>query len=609
MRRTRFRGWRRLVGLLLAGGVLWVVGISAAAATESDGPKLPMAAPVRLPYEKVLPGPIDDYEIMTASGEFPREYLMRVSRLRAEGFSYVQTIGRSSSGMKPWLMARNVKTGKGIAVSLAYSGNWVLCIERQGEQTVLRAATSPASLPPFETIGGLPIPGALVAEFSGDWDNGAQPITRFIRKKLLRDMGPDWPPVQYNTWYANFDRLSEQFVRDAARAAAEVGCELFTVDAGWFGESMPKAGWIGALGDWHVNREKFPNGLEPIADEVRRLGMKFGLWIEIERVAPDAPVMREHPDWYLRDGDKRFSRKGSYALDFGNPEVVAWAKAEIDRLAAAYRLDYLKMDFNSDLTIDSQRFEGGVDPLYRHYRGLVELWQYLRAKHPRMIVENCSSGSLRHDVMTAALTDTQWVSDNVTPSLCLAMNHGATYLFPAETCSHWTILPIWQSRRYTAAGADRKAMRKALDLPSLFTVNMMGHFGLSGPIDQWDAEARAIAAERIALYKRIRPIVRNADVYHLTPQADPDAPRAAQAALYVDSGTQRAVLFAFQANDPRLEIGLRMRGLLPERSYRVVPPEAFGPARTYLGRDLIEKGLVVRFPNRGGSAVILIEPQ
>ncbi|HBO44869.1 MAG TPA: hypothetical protein DD670_13260 [Planctomycetaceae bacterium] len=609
MQSSRFRELINLIGLLLVGIAPYKSDCSSALSTPVDDSRKSsptLAAAVPLPFEKVLPGPVTDYEIVTASGDFAREYLLRTFRLPAEGFRYVQKLGRSSNGIKPWLLVRNVETGEGVAVSLAYSGNWILAVEPRGENTVLRAATSPASLAPFDTIGGLPIPGALVAEFSGDWDHGAQPIVRYIRKHLLRDMGEDWPPVQYNTWYADYDRLSQKAILAQAKAAAEMGCELFTIDAGWYGGTVPEAGWVGALGDWTVNHEKLPDGLEPIAAEVRRLGMKCGLWIEIERVSPNSPVGREHPDWFLRDGEKPFERRGSYTLDFGNPQVVAWAKSQIDRLVADYKLDYLKMDFNTNLQLDSERFAGVEDVLYRHYRGLAELWRHLRAEHPDLIVENCSSGSLRHDVMTAAMTDTHWVSDNVNPNMCLAMNHGATYLFPPETCSHWTIVPPWGLKKYASRDADHAAIESSFDPTTQFTVNMMGHLGLSGRIQDWDALTRKIAAERIALYKQIRPIMRKADVYHLTAQANPDAPKMMQAALYVDPETNRAVLFAYQANDPRLEATVRLKGLRPDRRYRVRGPENLELPESSAGHELIENGLKLRFPNRGASAVILL---
>ena len=299
-------------------------------------------------------------------------------------------------------------------------------------------------------------------------------------------MGKDWPLVQYNSWYADYHLFTEKSLFDAAAKAAEAGCELFTVDAGWYGGSG-QADWSATVGDWRVNTTRLPKGLEPIVAEVRRRGMKFGLWVEIENASLNSPVGKEHPDWYLRDGQKRLSNRGT--LDFGNPQVLAWAESEIDRLVTTYKLDYLKMDFNTDPACDSEKFAHREDPLYRHYRGLAKLWKYLRATYPQLVVENCSSGSMRQDVMTAALTDTHWVSDNVDHEWNLAQNFAATYLFPPEICSHWTCFPA------------QTVKNEALDLQSRFTVSMMGHFGLSGRIQDWDAETLRVAAERIALYK------------------------------------------------------------------------------------------------------------
>ena len=378
---------------------------------------------------------------------------------------------------------------------------------------------------------------------------------RFIRRNLLRSLGDGWPPVQYNNWYGAEGGFDEKSLFDSARVAAEVGCELFTVDAGWYG-GRSGGDWNQALGDWTVNRQKIPAGLEGIAKEARRRGMKFGLWIEIECAGPNTPIARQHPEWYLREGNRQLSNRG--VLDFGNSQVLAWAKSVMDDLMTRYRLDYLKMDFNTDPAVDGERIVRGNDPLYGHYNGLVRLWKYLREKYPRLVVENCSSGSLRQDVMTAAFTDTHWVSDNVDNNANLAMNYGATYLFPPEICSHWTTWPSLGN--------------KSLDLESCFTVNMVGHLGLSGRIYQWDAETRKVAAERIALYKKIRPVLCKADVFHLTKQADVTAPGSIQASLYVDRSSGKAVLFAFQGGGQAMETTLKLRGVQPARRYRLIFP-------------------------------------
>jgi alpha-galactosidase len=248
--------------------MLFAMGTSATAGS-------PLAIPVRLPVDTTLPGPITDYEVLRATSGFSREYLLQGGRLPKTGLTLRCTKGRSCADDRPWLLLRHQQTKKGLALAVAYPGNWQIQVESTPEgRARLRADTLPENLPVFETIHGLPVPGALLAEFTGDWDNGAQPIVRFLRAKLRRSLGDDWPWVQYNTWYDRYAKLDEAHLLETARLAAKLGCELFVVDAGWYGRNP---NWSAALGDWQVNKQRLPSGLKPVADSVRSLGMKFGL--------------------------------------------------------------------------------------------------------------------------------------------------------------------------------------------------------------------------------------------------------------------------------------------------------------------------------------------
>lgn len=549
-----------------------------------------LATPVRLPFRRELPGPISDWVLMTAEGRWHNEYRpMKVRPVPATGFRYAQRSGRACTGMKAWWMLANRKTGQGLALSLAYMGNWTYEVIPQGQVTVVRLTTSPADLQPITTVNGLPIPGALMAEFTGHWDYGAQPITRFIREKLLRDLGDSWPIVQYNNWYHSWGKVTQKALLDSVEPAAAVGCELFTIDAGWYGKGLD-ASWETALGDWEVNPDRFPDGIEVVADAVRKAGMKFGLWFEIECAHPDSRLAKTHPDWFLVDSKGKHLGKRD-VLDFGKPEVLAHAKSVIDQYMAKLRLDYIKMDFNTDPAIENQDLNQSTDPLFKHYQGLMQLWSYMREKYPDLIIENCASGSLRQELTGAAFTDTFWVSDDVGNDANLLMAFGATYQMPPSICSRWTSYP------------DRR--NQFTDLDAQFVSNMMGHMGLSGAIAKWDEETRQIAARRIAHYKRIRPIVRGADVYHLTPQRLGDM----QAALYVDESTGRALVFAFQGGDPKLSHQLRLRGLDVRKAYRIDGISKEASAQPVPGGKLVEEGLNLTFPKKGAALVLELTPE
>jgi hypothetical protein len=151
-----------------------------------------------------------------------------------------------------------------------------------------------------------------------------------------------------------------------------------------------------------------------------------------------------------------------------------------------------------------------------------------------------------------------------------------------------------------------------IDLDAQFAVNMLGHLGLSGRIAAWDAQTLAAARQRIAQYKRIRPVLRGADVFHLTPQRL----GAMQAAVYADATTGRALLFAFHGGDPKLQHTIHLRGLEPGRRYRIdMPPGGVrwelpggAAARSVAGKELAEQGVTLTFPHSGAAAILQIEP-
>ncbi|MHC4441535.1 MAG: alpha-galactosidase [Planctomycetota bacterium] len=548
----------------------------------------PLAEPHPLPYETILPDSITEYEIMQADSGGPREYFLTRSVLTTSGVKLQGKKGRSCADVKPWLLIRHRRTLKGLAIFLAYPGNWWIEVDAHNNRTRLRANTWPENLPQIETVNGLPVPGCLVVKFKGHWDNGAQPIVRFVRHKLLRKLDPDWPWIQFNNYYDRYGVLQQDRMIACARQAAKLGCELFVIDAGWFGSHLD---WHHALGDWHVNTEMLPNGIKPIEQAVRSAGMKFGLWVEIEGASPKSQLVKKHPHWLMRSGGKLASQRSF--LNFGNPQVVTWAKAVIDKMVTDHRLDYIKMDSNAEPIFTGDRDQQGNERLWAHCRGMIELWKYMRAKYPNLIIENCAGGSKRADLSAAAHTDTHWVSDSIKGQHMLAANFAATYLFPPEFCSHWTGWP------HTSP---------ALDLQTEFTVNLLGMPGLSGAIVAWDDQILFHAADRIALYKLIRPWIKNSQVYHLTQQVNPEKPQSLQAIQYLDPDRDRSLLFIFRAGDPTTKASFKLKGLKPNTNYQISMPPLFGRDSIVRGQ-VLARGLSVDFPQHtGASAVMRIQP-
>ncbi|HEX4811446.1 MAG TPA: alpha-galactosidase [Nonomuraea sp.] len=198
------------------------------------------------------------------------------------------------------------------------------------------------------------------------------------------------------------DRLLE-----LADRAAAAGIERFVLDDGWFRHRRhDRAG----LGDWYVDERVWPDGLRPLADRVRELGMQFGLWFEPEMVNPDSDLARAHPDWILgRSGRTPPPQRHQQTLDLARPEVFAYLLERLDTLAGEYALDSIKWDHNRDI---AEPVHDGVAGVHAQTAATYRLLDELRRRHPALEIESCSSGGARVDYGVLARTDRVWTSDS-----------------------------------------------------------------------------------------------------------------------------------------------------------------------------------------------------
>ena len=179
---------------------------------------------------------------------------------------------------------------------LAWSGSWRLAFEQRPNGALhVHGGYNPFDFALELAPGERHATPALIHGACADGFSGAsQRMHAFLCQRVLPRTDPPEPvrPVLYNSWEASYFALSLESQIELARKSAAIGVELFCVDDGWFGGRRNDTA---GLGDWTVSREVFPTGLRPLADEVHRLGMKFGLWVEPEMVNPDSDLYRAHP--------------------------------------------------------------------------------------------------------------------------------------------------------------------------------------------------------------------------------------------------------------------------------------------------------------------------
>ncbi|MBO0826582.1 MAG: alpha-galactosidase [Streptosporangiales bacterium] len=442
--------------------------------------------------------------------------------------------GTTSHQANPWFAiddgTATETRGEVVSGALAWSGSWRIVVRRteNGRAQVLAGfgheAFGPYRLAPGETLT-TPVFAHLWTD--GGFGGASREWHAYARSHVL-PRADEVRPVLYNSWEATGFDLDQPSQERLAERAADLGAELFVVDDGWFGSrTSDHAG----LGDWHVNRERFPDGLGPLIERVHELGMAFGIWVEPEMVNPDSELYRAHPDWvYHFQNRTRHEMRNQLVLNLARRDVADWIYEQLHRLLAENDIAFVKWDMNRPFT--EAGWPGDADNPDRlwldHVHNLYRVWDRLRTAHPDVAIESCSGGGARIDFGILARADQVWTSDNTDASDRLVIQHGFSQLYPARAMTCWvTDVPNFLTTR-------------DVSLRYRFHAAMTGVLGIGGDLSQWAPTDLAQARELVAEYKRIRTVVQLGTQYRLS------APGTGLTAVqYTSADGAHTVLFAF----------------------------------------------------------------
>jgi alpha-galactosidase len=409
--------------------------------------------------------------------------------------------------------------------------------------------------------------------YGGYSDHGLGGASRVLHRFEIANVLPRAPnpkprPVIYNSWEATEFKVDEPGQVALAEKAASIGVDRFVMDDGWFGQR--KTDHAG-LGDWYVNPEKFPNGLKPLIDKVRGMGMDFGLWVEPEMVNPDSDLYRKHPDWVLNfPGRPRSEQRNQLVLNLARSDVRNYVEGFLDKLLSENDIAFLKWDYNRNWS-EPGWDQVPVDQQQRVYieyiRNLYAILSDLRKKHPNVDIESCSGGGGRVDLGILHYTDEVWPSDNTDPFDRLSMQDGFSYAYPPQIMMAWvTDSPHWLNGRSTS-------------LTYRMLSSMQGSLGIGANLNHWTAEDFATAKRLIAAYHSVQPTIVRGDLYRLISPRDGSEMSAAES---VARDKNQAVVFAFthSTQEGRGFPLLQLQGLDPDTEYQLTFIEGKGRAGT-----------------------------
>lgn len=495
--------------------------------------------------------------------------------------------------------------GEVIGGALAWSGNYKLCFQVDSEERLhITAGLNPyGSAYHLDPGARFETPKCIFSHSS----HGKGPISRrfhrWARKYALRD-GDQLRPVLLNSWEGAYFSFDEQKIFEMITDTAKLGAEMFVLDDGWFGNKYPRNNAAAGLGDWQVNTNKLPHGIEPLIDHAEKEGIQFGIWVEPEMVNPKSELAENQPEWIVkRPGREQQLERNQLLLDLSNPAVQDFVFKSVDDLLTAHpRLAYIKWDANRHV----QNIGSSYLPADRqshfwidYIHGLYDVYDRLMKKHPNVIFQACASGGGRLDYGSLPYHHEFWTSDNTDAWSRIYQQWNTSHFYPAiGMAAHVSGSPNHQTKHVTP-------------LKLRFDVAMTGRLGLELLKDLTPKEER-FAKAAVETYKRIRPTIQQGDLYRLrSPYKENRA-----ALMYVTPEKDHAVLFGFvtRFHSRGNYMTVQLQGLDPRAEYRVTEinrtsdnPRFLqfnGSGETFSGDFLMKRGVRLGIIRQYDSAVL-----
>ncbi|GMN02900.1 alpha-galactosidase [Erythrobacter sp. MTPC3] len=492
---------------------------------------------------------------MNFTGKWAHEFAIEEVDCFHGGILRENASGRTSHSSFPGGILKAPETtetaGPAAGFHLAWSGNHRLRIDRAGEgQLQLLAGELLLSGEILLAAGEQYATPDLIACFTESGLNAvSNTFHRHLTEEVMQQRSFAKPrPIHYNTWEAVYFAHDEAVLTDLAQRAADVGAERFVLDDGWFGARRnDRAG----LGDWFVSSAAYPNGLGPLVQKVKSLGMEFGLWFEPEMVNPDSELYRSHPDWALETGGAEpVASRNQLTLNLTKPEVCEYLFDRMTALICELEIDYIKLDMNRDTHFPES---GGRAVMSAQTRAVYALIDRLRDAHPALEIESCSSGGARADFGVMRRADRIWTSDNNDARQRHRIMRGASHFFPLRVLGNHV-------------GPERCHITgRRFDMAFRVGSAMLGHMGMELDLRaETQTDLKTLKAG-LDLHKRHRSLIHGGEFLRLTSSGPTNLVGC------VDASRSEA-LFSYAMLDTQLDTlpsRIVFGGLDPSSHYRV----------------------------------------
>ena len=495
------------------------------------------------------------YTFSNTNGAWGGEFIETNDTLTAGSLVFDSKKGASCHNNSPYFIAyqnADEKSGSVYFASLAYSGNFKVIANRDlySNTRVILGMNDFDFSYLLKSGESFTTPCVYAGHTEGFGEMSRQMNTFAINYLLPRQFNDKVLPVLYNSWEATEFNINVSQQLELAKIAADLGVELFVMDDGWFGKrNNDRAG----LGDWVVNKNKFPNGLDELIGGVNALKMDFGIWIEPEMVNPDSDL---YPDWaYHYDTRVKSELRHQLVLNMTRTDVQEYVFDCIDKLLSEHNIKYIKWDMNRPFSETGAKNLACSKMLYYlHTKAVYDIVDRLKEKHCDVQFEACASGGGRADLGALSHFDQCWTSDNTDAIDRMTIQHGYSLLRPIKAMRAWV--------------TDIAGINKPCTLDFRFNIAMQGALGLGGNLLKYTDDDKEISKKNIALYKKIRNIVQFGDLYRVSNPDDNEV----LINSYVEKNKSKAVIFIASRGTRffKKRINVLFDGLEKDAKYRFI---------------------------------------
>lgn len=555
------------------------------------------------------------YSLSWLTGMWAGEWQLHKETIQAGERVLESRKGSTSHRANPWFaIGRTDQTTEDAGPvwfgELGWSGSWRMTVE----DTSLHMVKVTGGFNPFDFHATLQAGQSMeTPKFYAGYTDGGQGAASRVLHRFQTDeilplrQGVGQPPkpraIVYNSWEATEMNFTDQMQMQLAEKAAKLGVERFVIDDGWFGERNDDHR---GLGDWYLNKQKFPNGLKPLIDKVHSLGMDFGIWVEPEMVNPNSDLYRKHPEWAMQMPDRQHTeQRNQLLLNLAREDVKEWMFEWLDKLVSENDIAYLKWDYNRNWSEPGWDTAPGTSAAHRdvgaekainvkYVQNLYEVLDRLRKKHPKLEIESCSGGGGRVDLGILQRTDEVWTSDNTDALDRLDLQYGFSYAYTPQVMVAWTTDVSHPERR-------------GIPLQYRFVVAMEGALGIGNNLNKFSDADMALSAKLVSFYKTIRTTVQQGAQYRLQSPLDRDETQME----YVSRDGSQAVLLAY-LHSQRLRVAyppVRLKGLDANAMYRVraLDPQKYRGEEMVSGAVLMGAGVQLNLRDDYDSTAVVFE--